>query len=145
MVGKEDHFYKKLEEKVENIGFQNSIIFYQEANDKELVNLYRFALALVMPSLMEGFGLPVAEAMANGCPVLASEIPSLKEIGKKAAVYFNPKNVEDMAKALGLMINDEGLRSEMIKKGYEQVKIFSWEKSAKETLKVYEEVLGIKK
>ncbi len=143
LVGREDYFYKKLKDKLKNMSLKNSIIFYQEINDKELVNLYKNALALVMPSLMEGFGLPVVEAMANGCPVLASEIPSLKEVGKEAVVYFDPKNVEDMAKALGLMINDEGLRSEMIKKGYEQVKIFSWEKSARETLKVYESCFSL--
>ena len=143
LVGREDYFYNKLKDKLKNMNLKNSIIFYQEINDKELVNLYKNALALVMPSLMEGFGLPVAEAMTNGCPVLASEIPSLKEIAKEAAAYFNPQNVEDMAKALGLMINDEGLRSEMIKKGYERVKIFSWEKSAKETLKVYESCFSL--
>lgn len=143
LVGREDYFYNKLKDKLENINIKNSIIFYQEINDKELVNLYKNALALVMPSLMEGFGLPVVEAMVNGCPVLASEIPSLKEIGKEAAVYFDPKNVEDIAKTLGLMINDEGLRSEMIKKGYEQVKKFSWEKSAKETLRVYESCFSL--
>ena len=143
LVGKEDYFYKRLKEKIKNLMLENSVIFYQGAKDQELVNLYRNAIALVTPSLMEGFGLPLLEAMANGCPVLASDIPSFKEIGKDAVMYFNPKSVEDIKRNLETSVKDSIFRKKLIEKGLEQVKNFSWEKAAKETLKVYESCVSL--
>ena len=138
LVGKEDYFYKRLKEKIKSLKLGDSVIFYKNAADEDLANLYKNALALVMPSLMEGFGLPVLEAMANGCPVLASDTPSLKETGEDAALYFNPEDTEDIKNNLESIMNNSELRERLIKKGYEQVKKFSWEESARETLKVYE-------
>ena len=89
-----------------------------------------------MPSLYEGFGLPVLEAMEYGCPVITSNISSLPEAGGDAALYVDPQSTDDLKKSLELVINDKKLREKLIKKGYEQVKKFSWEKTARETLKV---------
>ena len=93
-----------------------------------------------MPSLYEGFGLPVLEAMKFGCPTVISDTSSLPEVGGDAALYFDPQSVDDIAKKLETVISDEKLRTEMIKKGYNQARKFSWEKTAKETLKVLEEL-----
>lgn len=141
LVGKEDYFYKRLKKSVEDTRFKNSIVFYGEANDEELSALYRSADALILPSLMEGFGLPVVEAMANKCLVLASDIPSLREICNNAAFYFDPYNVKDISEKILFVISNKKHDSleEKIKTGFERSKKFSWEKMAKETLRVYQE------
>ena len=138
LVGKEDFFYKRLKEKVRKMGLENRIIFLGEVTDGELVGLYKNALALVAPSLMEGFGLPILEAMSNKCLVLASDIPVHHEIAGDVAIYFDPKNVDDMSKKMmSIEISDR------IQKGLDKAKMFSWEKMAKETLSVYESSISI--
>ncbi|MBI2430669.1 MAG: glycosyltransferase family 4 protein [Candidatus Levybacteria bacterium] len=144
LVGKEDYFYKRLKEKVQKMGLEKKIIFRGEATDEELAGLYKNALALVIPSLMEGFGLPILEAMANKCLVLASDTPAHHEIADDAAIYFNPNNTEDIAEKMKASYNDTHHYSENIEKGFERSKIFSWEKMAKETLKIYESSIGLR-
>jgi glycosyltransferase involved in cell wall biosynthesis len=134
-VGKEDYFYKRLKEKVTLMKLSDKIIFLQNVSDEELSNLYRNALALIMPSLMEGFGLPALEAMANNCLVLASKIPALQEVCEDAAIYFDPHNINDIAEKMKDAASCDN--NERRKKGLDRSKFFSWEKMAKETLKVY--------
>jgi len=131
--------YKRLKEKVKNIGLERSVLFYGEASDEELGVLYKNAQALVMPSVMEGFGLPALEAMANKCLVLASDIPSLRETCGDAAFYFDPYNVGDIAsKMQSIHSNDSNHYSANLKKGIKRAKRFSWQKMARETLDLYE-------
>jgi len=142
LVGKKDYFYQRLEK--ENIS--DRIVFYGKATDDELSFLYSNAIVLVAPSLMEGFGLPVLEAMSLKCLVIASDIPAFREIAQDEILYFNPKDVDDISNKLkGIVKNEEKYKKEKLDKAFEKTKKFSWEKSAKETLKVYEEVLGNKK
>ena len=144
LVGKEDYFYRKLKEKVKRMGLSDSIIFYGEATDEELLSLYKKALALVMPSLMEGFGLPALEAMANKCLVLASDIPSLREVCGSSAIYFNPYDIDDMVEKMKIvLLNDLNHFTKNINRGLERAKMFSWEKMARETLRVYESCAGV--
>jgi len=146
LVGKEDYFYKRLGKKVREMGISDRVIFLQSVLDQELVDLYRNALALVLPSLMEGFGLPALEAMANKCLVLASDIPSLRETCGDAALYFDPYNPKDIAEKMkAVCFNDlpagkAGLNhfSKNRIEGLERAKFFSWRKMAQETLAVYE-------
>lgn len=145
LVGKEDFFYKRLKEKVKNMGLEKSIEFLGEVSDQNLTNLYRNAKALIVPSLMEGFGLPALEAMANKCLVLASDVPSLREICKDTAIYFdpyNPKNIEEKMK--DVCFNNLNHFSNNIEKGFERAKLFSWQKMAKETLRLYESCVGLR-
>ncbi len=143
LVGRKDYFYKKLREKVSKMEIASSIKFYGEANDNELRNLYSNAKALVIPSLMEGFGLPALEAMASGCLVLSSDIPALREICRDAAVYFNPYDIKDISeKLMDVHSNDTYHYSERIKKGLERAKEFSWRKTVEQTLGIYQEALG---
>ncbi|MCJ7563970.1 MAG: glycosyltransferase family 4 protein [Candidatus Aminicenantes bacterium] len=100
-------------------------------------NLYSAAAALVFPSSCEGFGLPLLEAMACGLPVAASGVSALPEIGGDAAVYFDPESPEDMAAKIMLLLEDAGLRESLKAKGRERAKIFTWEKTAEETLDFY--------
>lgn len=117
----------KMEKRVINFGFPN---------DEELNILYNCAAVFVYPSLYEGFGIPILEAMACGTPVAASDIPCFSEVGGKALIYFNPYNSNDIAKKIKQAI-DEGNNSWRVKLGLERVKNFSWEKTAEETLKIY--------
>jgi glycosyltransferase involved in cell wall biosynthesis len=107
-------------------------------------NTQQGAEIYVMPSLYEGFGLPILEAMASGVPVAASKTTSLPEVGGKAVQYFHPLRVDVMARAMEEIVKSKRIQAEMIRLGYEQVKKFSWGKMADETLATYREVLGKK-
>ena len=106
-----------------------------------LACIYSLASLFVFPSLYEGFGLPPLEAMACGCPVVVSNAASLPEICGEAAFYVDPKDVPSMTGAMAKVLNDSELRERLISKGLEQAKLFSWEKTAKETLGIFSEVL----
>lgn len=110
-------------------------------NDEELSSLYSNALLFVFPSLYEGFGLPVLEAFASGCPVIASNSSSLPEIGGNAAVYFDPLSISDIQQKIQTVIISETLQDDLIQKGYQQLKNFSWRKCAEETAEIYKQVL----
>jgi glycosyltransferase involved in cell wall biosynthesis len=110
------------------------------ASDNQLSELYSKATAFVFPSLYEGFGIPILEAFASNCPALLSNTSSMPEIGGDAAVYFDPYSIEDMRKQIERVITSAALQNELIKKGQEQVKKFSWEKCAKETMEVYKKL-----
>lgn len=109
--------------------------------DEELRRLYTEAVLFVFPSFYEGFGLPPLEAMASGCPVVCSNAASLPEVCGNAAYYVNPYNVESISEGIYKVLTDERLRQNLIQKGLERVKFFSWEKSAREHIKFFEEVL----
>ncbi|MCL6096461.1 MAG: glycosyltransferase family 4 protein [Patescibacteria group bacterium] len=140
VVGKKGWQFEDILNAPKKYGVENRVKFLDSVSDKELPSFYKNALCFVIPSLYEGFGLPVLEAMKYGCPVLTSSISSLPEAGGDAAMYFNPEDVFDIAEKINKVISDPSLRDEMVKKGYNQIKKFSWEKTAKETLKVLEEV-----
>ena len=120
----------------------NDVNFTGYINDKDLPSFYSGADAFVYPSLYEGFGLPPLEAMACGCPVVVSNVASLPEVCGDAAYYVDPYNVESIAEGMQKVLTDDTLRQNLIKKGLERAKLFSWEKAAKEHLKVFEEVSG---
>ncbi len=140
IVGKKGWLYEEILQAPKKFGVENKVKFLDFVPDEDLSALYQNALCFVLPSLYEGFGLPVLEAMANGCPVITSNVSSLPEAGGDAALYVDPENVDDIVKNLQLIINNAELRKKMIEKGYKQVKKFSWEKTARETLQVLEEV-----
>ena len=124
--------------KVVEDGLDYQLILITEfVSEQELDNLYRNASLFVFPSLSEGFGLPPLEAMARGVPVVSSSATSLPEILGDAAIYFNPLDIDDMAEKIKKALLDEGLRNNLIEKGFEQIKKYSWQKMAEETLKIY--------
>ena len=140
VVGKKGWMYEEILKAPEQFGVKEKVIFLDFVSDSDLPFLYENARCYVLPSLYEGFGLPVLEAMKYGCPVVTSNISSLPEAGGDAALYFNPENVDDMAGTINKVLSSESLRKEMIEKGLEQVKKFSWEKTAKLTLQALEEL-----
>lgn len=140
VVGKRGWLYEDILKAPRKYNVEERVKFLDFVEDKDLPSLYGNATCFVLPSLYEGFGLPVLEAMKYGCPVLTSNTSSLPEAGGDAALYFDPENTEEMAKKIDEVLSDEKLRSEMVKKGYEQVKKFSWDKTAKKTLQVLKEL-----
>jgi glycosyltransferase involved in cell wall biosynthesis len=109
-------------------------------DDQRLVELYSGAAVLIMPSLWEGFGLPLIEAMACGTPVITSNISGLCEIAGDAAVLVDPSSVDDIAKQLYRVLTDEPLRMRLIEAGYRRSAALSWEAAAAQTIAVYETV-----
>jgi len=141
--GKKDpRFYPRVEKKMGELFLKDRVVFLDYVPEKDLPHLYSEAAAFVFPSLYEGFGMPPLEAMACGCPVVASNTASLPEVCGDAAYYVDPYDVESIAQGMHKVLTDEALKRNLIEKGLERVKLFSWEKAAKEHLKVFEEVLN---
>jgi len=120
----------------EGLKEKNKIIFPGFIPDDDLPAFYNLAHLLIFPSLYEGFGLPVLEAMACGCPVVTTKTGCTKEVTDKAALLADPYNIQDIVEQIEKLIIDKELRDQLIKSGFERVKNFSWEKCATETLEV---------
>jgi glycosyltransferase involved in cell wall biosynthesis len=140
IVGKKGWLWEEILAAPKKFNIEDRVKFLDFVGNEDLPSLYKNALCFVLPSLYEGFGLPVLEAMKFGCPTVISDVSSLPEVGGDASLYFDPQSVDDIAQKLNTVISDEKLRAEMVEKGYNQIKKFSWEKTAKETLKVLEEL-----
>ena len=117
-----------------------NIRFLSNVTNNELVKLYNESKLFVFPSFYEGFGFPVLEAIACGTPVITSNVSSLPEVGGDAVLYCNPNDIDDIAKKMEMVLKDEALQQKMIEKGLQRAKLFTWEKAAKEHIKVFEEV-----
>jgi len=140
ITGKKGWLYEQIFQKVKDLKLEKKIIFTDHVSDQELTWLYQNAFCLVMPSLYEGFGIPLLEAMSNSCPVVSSFSSSLPEVGGDACLYFDPQNSADLVDKINQLMKDDQLRNDLIQKGKERVKLFSWRKSAEETLKVIKSV-----
>lgn len=140
--GKKDpRFYPEIEKKAKSLSLCDRVIFTDYIKEEELSLFYKEADLFIFPSLYEGFGLPPLEAMACGCPVVVSNAASLPEVCGDAAYYVNPYSVDSIAEGIYKVLTDEDLRQSLIQKGLERVKLFSWEKTAEQTLEVFEKVL----
>ena len=121
---------------------RDDIIFTGYVKDDDAYTLYSNALAYCLPSLYEGFGLPILEAMKCGCPVITSDFSSTAEVAGDAGVLVDPLSVDAVAGAMTKVYTDKAFRKELVAKGYAREKEFSWRKAAEETLAVYEEILS---
>jgi glycosyltransferase involved in cell wall biosynthesis len=130
----ENGFFREL-------GLQEHQIIQDSGDDAALAAAYSGALALVYPSLYEGFGLPLLEAMVHSRPVASSYASCLPEVGGDACLYFNPEDIEQMADTLRKICYDSTLREDLIHKGTERARLFTWEKSAHAALAAYQSVL----
>jgi glycosyltransferase involved in cell wall biosynthesis len=119
-----------------------SRIHYFPADDITLRRLYTHALAFIFPSLYEGFGIPVLEAFSCGCPVLVSNTSSLPEVAGDAAIYFDPLDKQSLTYQIERILSDDSLRESLIENGFKRSKLFSWEKTAAATKKVYDMALS---
>lgn len=141
IVGGKGWKYTKIFDLIEELNLQNEVIFTDYVSDEYLVKLYNAADLFVYPSLYEGFGLPPLEAMACGCPVITSNTSSLPEVVADAGIMINPNDVDSLTESMLKILTDPELREELSRKSLERAEMFSWKKTAKETWKVYEDVL----
>lgn len=140
IVGKKGWLYEKIIEAGQKNKFvKDHVVFTGFLDDSDVTTLYQNALCFVLPSLYEGFGVPIIEAMSNGCPVITSNLSSLPEIGKDACLYIDPTNVNELVDALEKIFSNSLLRKELIQKGLVNVSRFSWEKSAAQTFDILKE------
>lgn len=145
LAGKEDYFFEKIKQKVQNLGIDKDVVFVNSPTDQELENFYRNALALVIPSFMEGFSLTAVEALSLGCPVLASDIPVHREVCQDSVLYCNPSNPHDIKQQLIKIAEiDTKIRNNYIKKGLDRARFFSWSKMVKETIIIYESCISLR-
>jgi glycosyltransferase involved in cell wall biosynthesis len=127
---------------VEELRLEESVVFTGFVDDHDLPHLYAGADFFVYPSLYEGFGLPPLEAMACGTPVITSNVSSLPEVTGEAALLVDPRSVTDLAAAMVRLAGDASLRETLRERGLARARLFSWERTAAETLTVYRGVLG---
>lgn len=135
-----DVFHQRFSQLVRSYKLEDRVVMPGFVPPEDLVTLFKEAEAFVFPSLSEGFGIPGLDAMSAGLPVLASNIPVFHEVYGDAVLYFSPKNPADLADKIKLIIADNKFKQDLIKKGKQQTAKYSWQKMAKETLKVYQQV-----
>ncbi len=133
LSGQDHYFWQRIKKEFQH----KDLIFTGFVSDKELGTLYKNAEAFILPSLEEGFGIPLLEAMACGVPVVSSDAGSLPEVGEDAAIYFNAKDQQDIENKINQVLKSERLRQDLILKGKKRVLNFSWEVLAKKTLEIY--------
>ncbi|MDY0223517.1 MAG: glycosyltransferase family 1 protein [Desulfobacterium sp.] len=129
-------------EKIRQTGLKNRVVLLGHVPDRDLRAIYNLAQALVYPSLYEGFGLPIVEAMACGCPVICSNAASMPEVAGKAAILIDPSRSDDLALAIDTLVHDSSCRSDLVKEGFRQAAGFTWEQTAGQTLDLFRVVAG---
>lgn len=139
-AGRQGWMFEDILELPKRLGIEDKVIFTGFVPDSEVNFLLNGALAFVFPTLYEGFGIPVVDAMAAGVPVITSNTASLPEAAGKAALLVDPYSITQIEQAISTITADKALRQKYSKLGLAQAKKFSWEKCAKETLKVFENV-----
>ena len=140
IAGRGDWF-QPLSRLARRLGVEERITFHQRATDNQILELLHGARALVFPSLIEGFGLPLIEAMSAGCPVIASAVPVVQEICGDAARFFDPHNPDDIAGAMTEVTASATRREQLRQLGYRRIQAFTWPRCAEQTLAVYRGLL----
>jgi glycosyltransferase involved in cell wall biosynthesis len=141
LIGQKGWDYEPIFAEIESSAFRSEIHHLDYLSDEMVALFYSKADAFVYPSHYEGFGLPVLEAMTLGAPVITSNTSSLPEVAGDAALFIEPDDPTSLVDAILKVIGDSQLRSELIQKGKERAKLFSWERTAQETLKAYKSLL----
>ncbi|HSW66033.1 MAG TPA: glycosyltransferase family 1 protein [Bacillota bacterium] len=142
LVGKKEKHYEELEQQVKTLSARDNIHITGFLPDEQAAWLYQHTKLFVTVSLGEGWGLPGTEAMANGAPVLASNVSVMPEVYGDAAAYCDPNDPADIAHQISKLLDDDKQRADLVKNGYQQIKKYSWTKMAQETLIVYKKLLG---
>ncbi len=142
IVGKLGWLYDDIFIKVKRLGLSNSVIFTGYVPGSDLPALFSGATVFILPSLYEGFGLPLLEAMACGTPVITSKISSLPEVVEEAGIYINnPYSENEIAEKINLVVNNKPLQKELSQKGFLQVQKFSWKNCASKFLSIIEKTI----
>ena len=131
-------------EEIKKLGIEDKVHLTNFIPDQDISAFYSAARALLFPSLYEGFGLPILEAMLCQTPVITSRISSMPEVGGKSAYYVNPVNIQEIVLGINQVLTNEKLCQKMVKEGLEQVKKFTWQEAGQRTINVYKSVLSNK-
>jgi glycosyltransferase involved in cell wall biosynthesis len=142
VAGAQGWLNESVHERARQLGIEGRVRFPGHIEPSDLAAIYSLATVFAYPSLWEGFGLPVLEAMACGTPVLTSNVSSLPEVAGDAAVLVSPTDVDAIAGGLGRLLESRALRADLADRGVRRAAEFSWERCARETLAVYETVAG---
>ncbi|MEK9147236.1 MAG: glycosyltransferase family 1 protein [Patescibacteria group bacterium] len=142
IIGKKGWFYDAIFQKVKDLNLERKVIFTDYVPDDDLPALIGGAQVYVLPSLWEGFGIPVIEAQACGVPVVVSNISSLPEIVGESGILVDPESVESIAQGIKKVLTDKKTKSDLVKKGFKNTKRFSWQSCAQETLEVLAKVVS---
>lgn len=126
-----------IHEMIDHLALRDYVLTPGYSSDQDLAYFYKHADIYAFPSINEGFGVPVLEAFHHGLPVIVSDNTCLPEVGGDAVLCFDPFSIEDISDKLKLLIEDHELKSELIRKGKERLKFFSWEKNAEELIKTF--------
>ena len=140
LAGKKGWLYEHIFKQVESVGLGNSVLLPGFVSEEDKDNLYRNATAFILPSLYEGFGIPLLEAMARGCPVISSFSSSLPEIGGEACLYFDPKNPDDLLEKMVSITTNKDLAKKLVTVGKKRITAFSWLETGKNTLRILQSV-----
>lgn len=140
--GRSHAFRKATLDEMRRLGIESDVQFVEHISDQELAVIYSNALALVLPSLYEGFGLPVVEAMACGCPVITSSVSSLPEVAGSAALLVDPRNCATLVEAIRGVILDPTCSARLRAQGLLRARDFSWDRTAEATFAVYQRVFA---
>ena len=144
LVGGKGWYYDEIFARVVDLGLENRIRFTGYVPDAELPLWYNAASMLVFPSVYEGFGLPIVEAMACGTPVVAANSSSIPEAGGPAALYYKPDDVDEMVEYMTLILEDIEKAADLREKGLEHAQQFSWQRAGQDTAEVYKKALRLK-
>ena len=126
---------------INEIELNKNVLRLGFVSNEDLVVIYNLATVYCQPSFYEGFGLPVLEAMASGCPVVASKTQALVEVSGDMPIFFDPQDFNDMANKINLIFENKILRESLVKDGIRHSKNFSWSKVGEETIDIYKKVL----
>jgi len=140
VAGRAREYRQEIMRKLDRLRITQAVIFVEYVSELDLAYYYSSAALLAYPSLYEGFGFPPLEAMACGCPVVTSNTSSLPEVVGEAGIMFNPLDTDSLVEVMRQVLTDSKLRDDMVTKGLEQAKQFSWERTARETQEVYNKV-----
>ena len=142
VAGKKGWGYKEFFDLSKELKLDQYIFYLDWVDNCDMTTIYSGAKLFVYPSLYEGFGLPLLSAMKIGIPIVTSRVSSIPEVVGEAAILVDPHNINELASSMIGVVRDEKLAKSLVKKGFAQVRKFSWERTAEQTLKIYKEVNG---
>jgi len=145
LAGNPGRDHLELVRTVRKLGMDEEVIFTGYISHHQMPLVYQAADLFVFPSLYEGFGLPILEAMACGTPVVSSNAASLPEVVGRAGILVDPYDANEMARAMCRVLSDKSLAQDLVKKALKQSKRFSWVQTAKETLAIYKKAMAGRK
>ena len=141
LAGKRGWQYDTIFAQMQQLGLEDRIVCTGYVDEADKAAVYQMAEVFVFPSLYEGFGMPILEAMAAGVPVVTSNVSSMPEVAGDAALLVDPLNVSELTEAIYKLLTDEALRQQCVARGYERCRLFTWERSADTLVQMYHDMM----